>query len=295
LLKINAEVGMGASGVNDMADDVEADKQLWDSHFALSNKITHALDREVAASGKPYDDVHLSLQILHKRVMLGVQSLRILRFNSPPDHEFAYDGGVLLRTIYEASLYATYILHEPTRRQALAERYLDFRFMRGRQIRRWADSSLTTVAKHVRESPLRCTGEPILDRNLSRIRKRYKTIKGWPDSWYKGQPSSSGKIINNLRDLAAALGFDDEYHVVYASLSSSSHASAASLLRDPIIGGKHLLTYAWHFAFRVLAAPVDYYGLDQNAIGLTDEEWGAFSLSRKSFFEIVPSKQKCAP
>ena len=249
--------------------------------MATSKKATDALNS--LASTRRTSMTEKAVFQLHKRVMHGLHSLGILRFQSGGQHDFAYDGEILLRAIYDTSLQATYILRDPKFREARAERYLNYAWVEMDRLRTWADTSTSALARQVRPSPLKKHGEPELDRNLKRLGKTYKTKKGgWHDAWYKGKAAAGEKQAGSLRDVAREVGVEEEYDFLQRQLSAAVHSSPSSLARQPLIGEGHLLTLAWHFAFRVLALLLKYYDLDAERAGLTHEEYEVIESSMGS-------------
>ncbi len=255
------------------------DKEFWELTMMASKKATDALSS--LASTRRASMTEKAVVHLHKRVMQGLQSLGTLRFQSGPQQD---DGEIPLRAIYDASLQAAYILCAPKFREVRAERYLDYAWVEMDRLRSWADTSNSALARGARVSPVRKHGEPELDRHLKRLGNRYRTKNGhWYDAWYKGKAVPGERQVGSLRDVAREVGVEEEYDFLQRNLSAAVHSSFSSLARQPLIDESHLLTWAWHFAFRVLALLLKYYDLDAKKAGLSDKEYEVIQSSRTSF------------
>ncbi len=234
------------------------DQQFWNAMSRLAAKIYEALN----ARGKK-DIVAKAISMLQDRMLQSTTTLWLLCCEAR--HPWDADGALILRAIYDASLQLLYILNKPELREQRANQYLDFAWIEKDWTRKWGDKHSNPLAKKVRESPMRTVGEPVLDKNLKRIRSQYLTRAGkeWRQTWYKG----------SLRNLAEELGLEEEYDLLQKQLSGAVHSSPRTLLQGPPIKGTGYITWAWQFAFRVLVRVVHWNGLGCQEIGLTDDEW----------------------
>ena len=253
------------------------DQQFWQAMSGLAAKITDALNKH----GKK-DIVARAITLLQNRILQSTTTLWLLCCEAR--HPWDADGALILRAIYDASLQSLYILNKPELREQRARQYLDFAWIEKDWSRKWGDKYSSPLAKNFRESPMRSLGEPVLDKNLRRIRSRYLTIAGkeWRQTWYKG----------SLRNLAEELGLEEEYDLLQKQLSGAVHSSPHTLLHGPVIRGTHHITWAWHFAFRLLARVVQWYGLGSEEIGLRDDEWRTLQSSDQSLIIQSPAHKK---
>jgi hypothetical protein len=250
------------------------DQQFWNEMSRLAGKIIDALNTR----GRK-DIVAQAITRLQGRTLQSTTTLWLLCCQAR--HPWDADGALILRAIYDASLQSLYILNKPRLRKQRARQYLDFAWIEKDWMRKWGDKYSNPLAKKFRESPMRSVGEPALDKNLRRIRRQYLTKEGkeWRQTWYKG----------SLRDLAKELCLEEEYDLLQKQLSGAVHSSPHTLIHGPVISGTHYITWAWQFAFRVLACVVRWNQLGPQEIGLTDDEWRTLQSFDQSLITESPA------
>jgi hypothetical protein len=250
------------------------DQQFWNEMSRLAGKTIDALNTR----GRK-DIVAQAITRLQSRTLQSTTTLWLLCCQAR--HPWDADGALILRAIYDASLQSLYILNKPRLRKQRARQYLDFAWIEKDWMRKWGDKYSNPLAKKFRESPMRSVGEPDLDKNLRRVRRQYLTKEGkeWRQTWYKG----------SLRDLAKELCLEEEYDLLQKQLSGAVHSSPHTLIHGPVISGTHYITWAWQFAFRVLARVVRWKELGRQEIGLTDDEWQALQSFDQSLITESPA------
>jgi len=253
------------------------DQQFWQAMSGLAAKITNALKKH----GKK-DIVAQAITLLQNRILQSTTTLWLLCCQAR--HPWDADGAVILRAIYDASLQSLYILNKPELREQRARQYLDFAWIEKDRVRKWADRYSNPLAKKVRKSPMRTVGEPVLDKNLKRIRSQYSRSAGkeWRQTWYKG----------SLRNLAVELGLEEEYDLLQKQLSGAVHSSPYTLVNGPAIKGTDHITWAWQIAFRAIARVVRWNELGREDVGLTDDKWRTLQSFDKSLITKPPAQKK---
>ena len=243
----------------------------------LAAKITDALNKH----GKK-DVIAQAITLLQNRILQSTTTLWLLCCEAR--HPWDADGALILRAIYDASLQLLYILNKPELREQRASQYLDFVWIEKDWVRKWGDKYSSPLAKKFRKSPMRIVGEPVLDKNLRRIRSQYLTSAGkeWRQTWYKG----------SLRNLAEELGLQEEYDLLQKQLSGAVHSSPHTLHHGPVIKGTHHITWAWQITFRVIDCVVRWNELERDDMGLTEDEWRTLQSFDQNLIIQSPAPKK---
>lgn len=186
------------------------------------------------------------------RIANGFESLYTLRSHS--SHAWDVDGVCILRSMYDALLQLLYVAVESCN-PSLARRYLDFEWIeRWHSIRRIQESP-TVFAKSLMESPDREFGEKRVSQMVEETRSQFIDAKGkLSKNWYCG----------DLRQVAAAVGYEQEYELFQQDSSKSVHSSSAPLQRGPIIRRDRIDAFASAFSLRAVGVLSRVYGLRLN-------------------------------
>jgi hypothetical protein len=238
------------------------DDAILERERAIANSIVEKLN----AVAKP-DVVTEAVELLLRRIVDAGNSLDVLRNSAP--HDFAFDGAMILRGIYDAMLQALYILNDPAKREQRAYLYLDYYWIERREAIRRIDKNPTFLAKRIKNSPKRPKAEPEIEERFNQVKCHFLKRKGqlrW--TWYEG----------NLRTLAQEVGFETEYELLQKQLSGAVLSWPMDLKDGPIFSGFLLLDLAWRFSFRVLGKFAEFKG----AILSKDEQ----EMVRDSFGNI---------
>jgi hypothetical protein len=218
------------------------DDELLESYRTAGNAIVKKLNDARRDSA-----VTNAIETLLRRIVAGGDSLGVLREHSR--HDFAPDGAVILRAIYDAMLQALYILADPAHCETRAARYLDFRWVEHHNFIDRFDKSPTYLGRRISQSPLRAGAQPGIEQEFQRVRGAFENAKGGlRGSWYEG----------TLRDLARAVARESEYDILQKHLSGAVHSSAFGLQGASLYQGALLMVIAWRFSFRVLGKLADY-------------------------------------
>src|SRR4051812_10845826 len=228
---------MARSGGNRMNDDVVLDFQAQ-----TANRIFAKL-----SAVRRNEPVTEAIELLLRRIVGAGNSLRVLHEHAP--HEFAFDGAMILRGIYEAMLQALYILQKQSQRIERATLYLDFYWVEHKQFVRLIDTNPTYLANKLSQSSKRAMVEPAIEQKFESVRGKFENDKGkLRNHWY---PAS-------LREIASAIGRESEYEFLQKQLSGAVHSSAFSLKNGVPYERFLLIELAWRFSFRVLGRFAEY-------------------------------------
>jgi len=240
-------------------------QSLWDDLARIMDKIGAAVNR----SPIKHTAATKALHLLSNRMVKTMNSLLILCEDA--QHDFAFDGMTLLRTIYDLHLQALYILRDPKIREQRATMYFDFEWVEKDRFRRMIDSNPTAFARTLRTSAKRAAAEPVLDRELGRAGPQFRQRDGkeYRRTWYPGK----------LRDLAKAAGVEAEYQIVQPTLSAAVHSSPFAMRCGPMVEPRMMLLMSFHFLFRVVGQIAEMHGIQ-----LTDEQRILIEHSNRSFY-----------
>jgi hypothetical protein len=218
-----------------------------------------------------------AVELLLRRIVGAGNSLHVLRKHSP--HDFAFDGAMILRGMYDAMLQALFILSDPEQRESRAGNYLDFRWVEKKDAIQVFDNSPTCFGQRISQSPRRVGAEPAIDREYARVCPKFKNAKGKDrDRWYKG----------SLRDLAKATDLESEYEILQKQLSGTVHSSAYALQEKSAYEGYVLMNLAWKFSFRVLGKFAEYA-----QVALDEHESELVSWSQLNSFDNFGDPSEC--
>jgi hypothetical protein len=219
---------------------------------------------------KRTDAVTQTVEGIFGRMVYSGVSLRALLGESK--HDWRCDGASILRTIYDASLQALYILADPAKADELATRYVDFGMVEKMVTIKLFDKRATDMSRKVSTSPKRSAVEPALLTEYDRVNKKHcwDLMKLPPKNWYKG----------SLRDVAKAVGYEAEYELLQKQLSAIVHSSYSGLQGTQTYTGPHIMLMYWHFAFRILGRMSEFAGIE-----LTNDEQGLVDNARRNVFD----------
>jgi len=191
-----------------------------------------------------------AVELLLKRLMGSVNSLAVLRNDSP--HDFRFDGAHILRGVYDAALQAMYILCDAEKRDERAKLYLDFYWIEKKRLMDRYLKESTTLSNHIAGSTRRKGGEAAITAKFDEVKANYLTHAGdVQPNWYKG----------NLSCLAKEVGLHTEYEILNKQLSGVVHSSALTLKGEVPYNGFLLVDLACRMAFRVLGLFCEYKGI----------------------------------
>ena len=250
---------------------MHGEPETWDILMRFSNSIVGRL-RARPDKGS----ICTALNLLLGRVIDACNSIRVLAEHSR--HSYDADGAVILRSAYDASLQALYILSKPEHRQERALLFLDFCWVEKYFGIKRVDANPSLVAKQVSQSPNRVAAEPTVIREFQRVEARYRTKKRKNqtevirNTWYPG----------NLRVLAKDIRYETEYDLLQSQLSASVHSSPLALKQGPIISREHLLSWGWVLSMRVLCRYAEFKG-----VALTQEETDVYETCKKSILGTI--------
>jgi len=238
-------------------NDIEqAETQLWELHCGMGRRVITRIHLE-----QERDPVLKALLAFLVGMWNSTATLWTLRCNA--SHPYGMDANAILRVLYDAGLQARHITHDPAKRQERAQDYLDYALVEWDQVRKWADSKDSPLARAVSNSPRWADAEPELEQRLSMVKGRFQSAKGdYRRTWYLG----------TLRDLAKEVGLEDEYAFLQRGLSGCVHSSSQKLSYGPLVRERNCLTFACALAWRVLGDAVEYAGEKQIHIALDEEE-----------------------
>ena len=238
-----------------------------DETIEMWARIGNGIIKKLLAADKR-DDVIAACHTLMRRLVDSGSTLRIL-FDNANEHDWTADGATILRTSYDASLQALYILADPNERQQRARRFLDFSIIEQVKLIQLADERRTAASRQIAESKRRAAIEPEIRNEFNRVCKLYgyDKMKRLPVNWYKG----------SLRDVAKDVRYETEYELIHKQLSGVVHSSFFGLTYSSAFKGFNAIQLYWLFAFRVLRKLADYL-----AVELTDSEKQILEKSKGS-------------
>jgi hypothetical protein len=212
-----------------------------------------------------------TIELLLRRIVGAGNSLRVLREHAP--HDFASDGVMILRGIYDAMLQALYVLVDSRRWEERARLYLDFYWVEKEKAIHLFDNSQTYLGGRISKSLRRGSVEPAIEQEIQRVRPMFENAKGKiREHWYEG----------NLRDLANAVGFEAEYELFQKHSSGVVHSSAYALREGMPIRDFLLMDLAWRFSFRVLGKFAEFADVTLNV-----DERELIRLAENNVFDIA--------
>jgi hypothetical protein len=201
-------------------------------------------------------DVDTVANAIYSRIVDSGSTLMMLQVNELR-HDWKYDAASILRTIYDASLQALYILNDPTRKDELARRYIDFGIIEKVRLMSLFDKQANGFAKRMAQSPRRTSAEPAILAEHGQVMQKYgyDKLKEPPKNWFKG----------SLRDVAKAVGYEAEYELLQKQLSGVVHSSFLAIEQMPGYEANHVVGLYWIFAFRVLGKIAEHAGVQLDA------------------------------
>ena len=246
-----------------MASNLSHD-QFLESQREIANQFLSKLNN-VPKPGP----VAIAIEMISRRLVESGNSLDILYRNSP--HDWAFDGGSILRTNYDLMLQGLYIMADPAKWDERAQLYLDFMKVERKNRIDLMDSSVTDIAKHFSNSPKRTEVEPEILKQFDAVKAKFMTKKGkLRKNWYPG----------SLRELAKASGLEPEYELMQRFLSGVVHSSPLTLEEGPLVRDVFLMNWYWRFAFRILGKYAEYKG-----VALDEMEKALIDNARKNVFD----------
>jgi hypothetical protein len=253
-----------------MSQNKEQEEEYWENTSRVANEITKKINTAQHDHAKVV--VGGVMQLMNRIVSSG-SSLWILYKNAP--HNFDFDGAAILRALYEAHLYALYILNDPKKMQYRAELYRDYYWVEKHQLIRLIDKNQTETARQLAQSPQRGVEEPKIDSEFKRVEHKYPG-----KNWYPG----------TLRDVAKDVGYEPEYELLQKHLSGAVHSSPLRMIHDPVFKGFNLVFCAIEFSFRVMGRIAKLLN-----VTLSTEQAFRIESSCPNIFDRLPKQEKPAP
>jgi hypothetical protein len=252
-----------------------------DDYVAFYASINNDLVKKLQ-EGRRESSVTTAIELLLGRLVCAGQSIEVLRKHAA--HEYAFDGAMILRGMYDTMLQALYILSDSAQQESRAKQYIDYYWAEKQKMIGVFDQSPTYAGQRVSISPRRKNIEPKIQREFQRVRPTFETSKGkLRNRWHEG----------NLAKLAEDVGYLSEYNILQRKLSAAVHSSSFAL-REPNFFYENvpMMLFAWIFIFRVLGKFAIYKG-----ITLEKHESDLIALSVKNIFDdyinqIVDTKGK---
>ncbi|WP_428304573.1 DUF5677 domain-containing protein [Lacipirellula sp.] len=242
-----------------------SDVELLAFQAKLGNSVIHKLKQTQAVG-----DVGTAIDAMYSRIVQSGSTLLMLHSDAK-EHDWSFDGNSILRTIYDVSLQALYIFHDPNESETLSRRYIDFSAVERKRFTLLFDKQANDFSRRMSRSAKRPAVEAAIDAEYQRVMRKYgyDKLKEPPKNWYKG----------SLRDLAAKVGYEDEYELLQKQLSGVVHSTYDGVRGMPRYEDAHLVSLYWTFAFRVLDKIAQYIGIQ-----LDDTERLMLHRAKKNIF-----------
>ncbi|MGW8256873.1 MAG: DUF5677 domain-containing protein [Thermoguttaceae bacterium] len=240
------------------------DDELFAIYANTHNDLTKKLNDVCRESS-----VTIAIELLLGRLVYAGQSIALLRNHS--SHNYAFDGAMILRGMYDTMLQALYILSDPAQQKSRATQYLDYYWIEKHKMLAVCDQSPTYAGQLVSQSKMRASAEPEIEREFQRVRQTYENKNGkLQNNWYKG----------DLRSLSKSVGLESEYEILQKQLSGAVHSSPFALREPKFFSEKFpMMLFAWRFIFRVSGKFARYTGITPE-----DIESKLIALSEKNIF-----------
>lgn len=221
----------------------EDDVCLWNIHKEVIDRCTAAIN------ASPINDViHRALKLLHNRTVNALTSLQILCAHSR--HNFHADAGSILRTMFDISVQAEYMMIDSTLAHDRAQMFLDFYWVQKRGFMQRALACQGRLSEQLSQSRRRSEAEPVIEAEFKRVMKHFTNDRGKVRStWYPG----------TLADLSRAIGRYGEYAIYQPLLSGAVHAGPYILSHPFPIRDTYFLMHGYTFAMRVLRLIVQHH------------------------------------
>jgi hypothetical protein len=223
----------------------DAEWRIWNEFARVAARICGLLE-----NAQRRDLVATVARYQQNRLIGAVNSLAVLLEHSP--HHFGFDGAMILRGIYDLHLQALYVLHDPNQQLQRATLFSDYVHVERVRLLERYDRNMTNFAASITQHAERQRAEPALRHEYDRVRPNYLVGQGQRcrKYWYAG----------DLRTLATAVGYEQEYDLMQPMLSSPVHAAPFALLVGPPMRNSAYLTTGWRLTFRVLAKVMELHG-----------------------------------
>ena len=217
------------------------------------------------------DVVAKSTRYLYLRMLNGVRTLHVLSGHA--QHEWAVDGGGILRTIHDAMLQLLWLLRDPGRREPLAAMYLHYLPIDKLRMLSAIGESETDAAvlwdKHCPEA------NSNFKRDLTKFGPQFLTKEGRRQHRKRGDsylcdPKAKYRphwYPGHLHDLAEDVRYVGEYKILHRDTSAGVHASVWALFRDPALDPDRALQCGLRFCLRAAVPVTEALG-----IHLADDE-----------------------
>ncbi len=205
--------------------------------------------RRINESGKTGVVVEATNRLMGRIVQSG-NSLSTLYYNA--QHDWSWDGAALLRIIYDTMIQALYVMHDPSERDVLAQRFLDYEAIEHRKSVRVIDRRETAMAKQLADSPKRAASEREWKDKFDRVCTKYGYNPDKPPQhWYSGA----------LKELADKAGYKTEFEFIHPQLSGAVHSSYFAIRGNMPYSRYHYVHMGQLMAFRVVASLAEYAGI----------------------------------
>jgi len=235
------------------------DEEMFNAQARIGNAILSK-----ANATQQTGDVVTAMNTLYERIVSSGNTLLLL--HSTAKHDCTCDAVSILRTIYDTSLQALYIFHDPQQRNDLARRYIDFGIVEKWKMIKIIDEQATDFSKQLSQSEKRAAVESEIQTEYQRVCRLYnfRDPEKPPRNWYKG---------GSLKDIAKTVKYEEEYELLQKQLSGVVHSSFHGLQGISIFNVSYVVALYWRFAFRVLGKLAEHVAidLDETERGLIDQ------------------------
>jgi len=180
--------------------------------------------------------------------------------------------------IWDASIQAAYIVHDPAKSESLARDFRDFHQVEIWQLKKRVFSHDTPISRNLKTRPDMAANLRQVDLNFQKVRARFSSGKGnaWPH-WYG----------SSLSQIAKKIGKAAEYDNMLWHLNSSVHSSFGALAGGPCGSADRAPGTA-----SILTARIAKLNLSHNNLNFADEYVAQFfeSVAIQDFLTVGQPK-----
>jgi hypothetical protein len=229
-------------------------------------RIMQSVTREVVGRSNA-DNVASSLWCFLVRVQNTWSSVRLLRNGTPVarHNEILVDVGVLLRCMFDASLQAAYILHDPAKQTERASQYLEFQHVERYNTQERVFKHKNMLTDLLRLSRHKAAGQARVKAEFDRVKNQFlkKSNKNSTGGVLKGEAETREQwYAGNLGQFAQDAGKRDEYDTFIYGFHGCVHSSSYAVLEGPPLAHELVMPFANALAGRVVAINARYHRLD---------------------------------
>ena len=183
-----------------------------------------------------------------------------------------HDPSTILRSVYDASLQAEYIVHDAAKATDLAQNYLDFQEIERYRLIKALGKYKDEFSGKMVEGEERAANELKIRERFEKVEAKFRKAHGagYMTSWHD----------EKLREFCKARGRKEEYDFMLVLLHGAAHSSALAMLRGYSANPSFLMLTAANLTWRAIGGMLDYHKIE-----MEPELAGVMENARRSLLE----------